>query len=80
MILRAYFATLGKLALLLACMAFLTGIGVLILGGFLCTWPIHRQGPRSRKLRSAVDTLELVIPAMIRAAQKAQANGETSEV
>jgi hypothetical protein len=72
-ILRAYFATLGKIALLLACMAFLTGLGLLVIGGFLSTWPIHRQGPRSAKLQQAVGGLEIIIPAVMRAVQKVAA-------
>jgi hypothetical protein len=68
-IFRAYFAALGKLALLIAVMAFLTGVGLLVLGGFLSTWPIHRQTPRSAKVKAAVDTLETVLPALIRAAR-----------
>ena len=66
MILRAFFATLGKLALLVACWAFLTGVGLLVLGGFLSIWPIHRQSPGSAKLRSAVGALEIIIPAAAR--------------
>lgn len=66
MIIRAYFATLGKIALLIACWAFLTGVGLLVLGGFLSTWPIHRQSPRSVKLRSAVGALEIVVPAALK--------------
>ena len=71
MILRAYFATLGKFALLLACMAFLTGVGLLVLGGFLSTWPIHRQGPRSAKLQAATNGLEIVVPAILRTLRQA---------
>jgi hypothetical protein len=66
MILRAYFATLGRFALLLACMAFLTCLGLLVVGGFLSTWPLHRQSPRSAKLKGTVSGLEVVIPAAFR--------------
>jgi hypothetical protein len=68
MILRAYFATLGRFALLLACMTFLTGLSLLVVGGFLCTWPVHHQSPRSAKLKGAVSALETIVPAIMRLA------------
>lgn len=40
---------IGKLALLLATLAVLTAAGLFILGGFLITWPVLRQNPRSAR-------------------------------
>lgn len=65
MILRAYFATLGRLALLLATMAFLTAAGLLVLGGFLSTYPILRVSPRDRRLKLVADGVATIIPALV---------------
>lgn len=67
MILRAYFATLGKLALLLASMAFLTCVGLVVLGGFLSTFPLHRTSPRDRRLRLVADAIGALAPALMTA-------------
>lgn len=46
------FATLGKFALFLVGMVFLTGVSLFVVGAYLATWPIMRVSPRDRRLTS----------------------------
>lgn len=67
MILKAFFATLGKLALLVACAAFLTAVALFVFGGFLSTYPITRVSPRDRRLRLFADAIAAGAPALMTA-------------
>ena len=55
MIIIALFKTLGRLALLAATAAFLTGVSLLILGSYLMTWPVLRKSPRNQRLSATID-------------------------
>ncbi len=45
---------IGKFALFLAGMAFLTAASFFVLGAYLASWPIMRVSPRHRKMTSVV--------------------------
>lgn len=51
----AMFRTIGRLALWLASMAFLTGVSLFVIGSFLLTWPLLRLSPRDKRIRAGVD-------------------------
>lgn len=51
----ALFRGAGKIALLLATMAFLAVISLFVVGSFILTWPVHRSSPRERKLKASMD-------------------------
>lgn len=44
----------GQCVLFLASMALLTGVSLFIVGGYLATWPILRQSPRSARMQALV--------------------------
>lgn len=45
----------GRFTLMLASAAFLTAVGLLVLGSWLVTFPIMRLSPRERRIRATVD-------------------------
>jgi hypothetical protein len=51
----AGFRLVGRLALLTASAALITAVSLLVLGGFLMTFPVLRLSPRDRRIKSAVD-------------------------
>ena len=49
------FRGIGRVALLLASMAFLAGVSLFVFGSFLLTWPLLRLSPRDRRVKAGVD-------------------------
>lgn len=63
---RTIASLFGKLILLIAAMAFITGASLFVVGGYLATWPIMRASPRGRRVQ-AVSALALAVLALARA-------------
>lgn len=59
-------AFVGKFMLFLATMALLTGVSLFVVGGYLATWPILRQSPKSARVQSIVG-LGTAIMALVQA-------------
>lgn len=48
------FALVGKFALFIAAMAFLTALSMFVGGAYLASWPIMRISPRHRRVQSVM--------------------------
>lgn len=46
--------TIGKVLLLLAGMAFITGLSLFVAGAFLATWPLLRLSPQERRIGALI--------------------------
>jgi cytochrome c oxidase assembly factor CtaG len=46
---------LGRMAILAATAALLTGVSLLVGGAFLMTWPLLRKSPREQRLQAATE-------------------------
>lgn len=44
----------GRFALFLASMAFLTAVSFFVIGAYVASWPITRISPRNRRMQSVV--------------------------
>lgn len=58
---RAAFAALGRILLLLATLVFVAALSIFVAGTFILTWPVLRLNPRDRKLKA---TMNLASSAM----------------
>lgn len=52
---RATFALLGRILLLLAGVLFVAALSIFVFGTFILTWPILRLSPRDQKLRATTN-------------------------
>lgn len=52
---RALFKGAGRIALWLATMAFLSAVGLFVVGSFLLMWPILRMSPREKRIKATMD-------------------------
>lgn len=55
---------LGKLAISIAILGFLSAVSLLLLGSFLMTWPIMRKSPRDAKIQATVEMASAVMGAI----------------
>ena len=59
-------ALVGRGFLLLASMAFLTGVSLFVVGAYLATWPLMRKSPRNARMQSVID-MAVALMGVVRA-------------
>ena len=55
---------IGRLAFMLATMAFLASVSIFLIGAFLMTWPIMRRSPREQRLMATAELAAAAIGAV----------------
>lgn len=76
---RIVFTSLGRVALSLAAVAFLTTAALFVVGSYMVTWPVLRLPPRERRVRAAMDLASAGMATMQAFARKAQSDTTESE-